>query len=144
MEMTASYEFDSPAASIWALLEDFGAIERWWPKGGQIQIEKVELEGEGIGMVRRIYNKGMDKPINERLDFLDPENHTLILSIVGDRQGGITAYVAIGKLVETGPRQCRMDYRAYLTTLPGEEDRVSKGILFTWEMMFDGLQQTAR
>lgn len=143
MEITASTEFASSADAIWALLENFAAIERWWPKEGNIRIEKVECEGHGIGLTRHIYNVGMEKPVSERLDFIDPQQRTLILSIVGERQGGITAYVAIAKLLSTGPNSCRMNYQAYVTTVPGKEQHIEKNIRFTWEVMFSGLRQAA-
>ena len=142
MEITSSTILDCPASSVWALLEDFGSIQTWWPKNGPITIERVVCEGEGVGMIRHIHNVGMAAPVSERLDFLDPPNRTLILSIVGNRPSGITAYVAIGRLTEISEQQCRLDYRAYVTTAPGKELKAEKGILFTWDIMFSGLRET--
>lgn len=140
MEITATTTFDAPASAVWALMENFGAIENWWPKDGPITIDRVVCEGQGVGMVRHIYNHGMDKAVSERLDYLDDDNRTLILSIVGDRPGGITAYVAVGKLTEITNNQCRLDYRGYVTCAQGREAKVEKNILFTWERMFTGLR----
>lgn len=140
MEITSSTILDCPASSVWALLEDFGSIQTWWPRNGPITIEQVVCEGDGVGMIRHIHNVGMSAPISERLDFLDPEEKTLILSIVGDRPSGITAYVAIGCVTEISERQCRLNYRAYVTTVPGKELKAKKGILLTWDIMFSALR----
>ena len=84
-QITTHHDFDAPAALLWELLADFAHIERWWPKDiPAVQIERVEvgrlenlkaladdveLEGEGIGLTRHIYNKGFAAPVSERLDF---------------------------------------------------------------------------
>ena len=85
-QITTHHDFDAPAALLWELLADFAHIERWWPKDiPAVQIERVELEGEGIGLTRHIYNKGFAAPVSERLDFQDPATLTYKLSIVGQK-----------------------------------------------------------
>jgi len=139
-EISTSEIIDAPAGSVWALLADFPKIEAWWPADGDIRIERVVCEGEGVGMVRHVYNAGVKSPVSERLDLLDPESRILMLSIVGDRPGGITAYVATARVVELEPGRCRVDYRANVTTAPGMEAKVMKNIRFTWTLMFKGLR----
>ena len=143
-EVTLSAELEAPAAAVWALLADFGNIERWWPADGPIQIERVENEGSGVGMIRHIHNKGIPGFISERLDLVDPATRTWILSIVGTRPRGMTAYVAEGHLVELGAGRCRIDYRANVTTDPGRDEQVKRALLLTWPVMFRGLEQAAR
>lgn len=143
MVIHESEVFDVSTDALWSLLAEFGAIEDWWPKEGDIQVERVVLEGEGIGMIRHIYNRGLTKPVSERLDFLDPETRTLILSIVGERMGGITAYVAIAHTVELAANSCRVDYKAYVTAHPGKEETVERNIRRTWQSMFAGLRSAA-
>lgn len=135
---------EAPAEAVWRLLEDFGAIERWWPKDSPVPIESVRVEGSGVGMVRHIRNRGVPQPASERLDFIEPATRTLVLSIIGDRPLGITAYVAEGRLEELDATRCRMHYRALVTTEPGLEERVSRGLLKTWSRMFRGLEAAAR
>jgi uncharacterized protein YndB with AHSA1/START domain len=143
-EITTSREIEAPAAAVWSLLADFGSIAAWWPRDGKIRIAEVEVQGEGIGMIRHIRNEGVDKAVSERLDYLDPDTMTWILSIVGDRPPGISAYVAIGQLVPLGPARCRADYRCYVTSGAGMEKRVEHILRFTWSVMFEGLEQAAR
>ena len=143
MEIRVSAEFAAPADSIWQLLADFGNIRGWWPDDGPIRIEDVQVEGQGVGMIRHILNQGARHRVSERLDFLDPTSRTLVLSIIGTRPGGITAYIAEGHIVELDATRCRMDYRALVTTTPGREQQIRDGLGKTYEMMFAGLQAAA-
>ncbi len=143
-QVTSSVVLAAPADAIWLLLADFGAIQRWWPKDGPIQIEQVEIEGQGVGMIRHIHNKGVPNAVSERLDLVDESSRTLVLSIVGNRPPGITAYVAEGHVVEIDAAHCRIDYRALITTTPGRAQRVRGAVLKTWAVMFQGLEAAAR
>jgi hypothetical protein len=143
-EVTSSVVLPAPAEAVWRLLADFGAIQRWWPKEGPIQIEHVEIEGQGVGMIRHIRNKGVPNPVSERLDLIDESSRILVLSIVGNRPPAITAYVAEGHVVEIDAAHCRLNYRALITTTPGREERVRDAVLKTWAVMFQGLEAAAR
>ena len=66
-QITVHHDFDTSTDVLWDLLSDFAHIERWWPKDiPAVQIERVDLEGEGIGLIRHIYNKGFAAPVSER------------------------------------------------------------------------------
>jgi len=139
------FELAAPAPRVWALLEDFGAIARWWPRDAPAPIVGVELDGEGVGMVRRIHNAGMANPVLERLDLCDVEERRLVLSIVGDRPLGLTAYVAEGRVVPLGEARSRLDYRAVFTLADAARtDSVRRALGRTWETMARGLEHTAR
>jgi hypothetical protein len=142
-EVKTTQDLAAPADAVWGLLADFGAIDRWWPRE-PMPIESVTIEGEGIGMVRHIRNAGVPQPVSERLDFLDPASRTLVLSIIGQRPPGIAAYVAEGRVEAIDATSCRIHYRALVTTEPGLEDSVRRGLLKTWARMFRGLEATAR
>ena len=143
MEIRVSADLAAPADTIWQLLADFGNIQRWWPDDGAICIQDVQIEGQGIGMIRHIQNRGARHRVSERLDFLDPATRTLVLSIVGTRPAGITAYIAEGHVVELDETRCRMYYRVLVTTAPGREDRTRDALEKTYETMFAGLQAAA-
>jgi hypothetical protein len=143
-EVTASKVLEASADAVWHLLEDFGAIQRWWPTDISAPIEQVALEGQGIGMIRHIHNRGVAHPVSERLDFIEPASCTLVLSIVGTRPKGITAYVAEGHVIDLGEGRCRFDYRALVSTAPGLEEPIRLGLLKTWALMFRGLEAAAR
>ncbi len=61
--------------AVWAKIADFGGIGEWAPG-----LDKCELEGEGVGSVRRITMGGMQ--IAERLETLDEAGRCLTYSIV--------------------------------------------------------------
>jgi Polyketide cyclase / dehydrase and lipid transport len=143
-EMTSSYVLAVPAPAVWDLLVDFGSIQKWWPTDGPVRIDHVEVEGQGVGMIRHIYNEGVPAPVSERLDLLDHVTRTIVLSIVGHRPPGLTAYVAIGRLTEIDAASCRLDYHALLTTDAGREERIRAGVLKTWSLMVQGLESGAR
>ena len=143
-EVTASKVLEASADAVWRLLEDFGAIQRWWPVDISVPIEQVVLEGHGVGMIRHIHNRGAAHAVSERLDFIDPPSRTLVLSIVGTRPKGITAYVAEGHVTDLGDGRCRIDYRALVSTAPGLEEPIRLALLKTWALMFRGLEEAAR
>jgi hypothetical protein len=74
VEVTLERDLDFPADRVWAVLEDYGNME--WAMGPP----KVEVIGEGIGMVRRVIVAGMD-PIDEVLESMDPATRSFSYTI---------------------------------------------------------------
>jgi hypothetical protein len=137
----AHHDYAVPPQPLWDLIVDFGNIEGWWPKGGGVRIDRVVLEGEGIGMTRHIYNEGMPAPVSERLDGLDPENWSWRLSIVGEKPAGIENYHATGRIVLTGDGASRIEYRGEFQARPGCEDTARQFLQAAYSLMFTGLEQ---
>jgi len=142
-EINVSQEINAPAAKVWALIADYGDIQAWWPKEGPVQIARVENEGQGVGMIRHIYNHGFPEPISEQLDYLDPEMNTWKLSIVRRMPPGMIAYSATGNIVETDSSSCRVDYKGVFSTDPGKEAEVEQFLRMAYALMFKGLKTTA-
>lgn len=142
-EITVSQEINAPAAKVWDLIAAYGDIQVWWPKEGPVQIARVENEGQGVGMIRHIYNHGFPDPISEQLDYLDPETNTWKLSIVGKMPPGMIAYNATGNITETGTTSCRVDYKGVFSTDPGQEAEVEGFLRMAYDLMFAGLKSTA-
>jgi uncharacterized protein YndB with AHSA1/START domain len=140
MRIKTFHVFDASAATLWALLADFGSIERWWPTEGSLLIERVEIEGEGIGMVRHIYNRGAVGAVSERLDRLDAAQRLLQLSILGPPPMRTAWYQATGQLVELDAGGCRLDYESEFTAPRGHENQMRDGILAAYRAMFTGLK----
>lgn len=135
-----SQEFAAAPDALWDLLQDFAHIERWWPDHDPaVQIERVELEGEGIGMTRHIYNNGYPEPVSERLDALDPESMSYTLSIVGKAPVGITRYQAIGRVEPLAADRCRLNYRSEFETASGRPDDADAWLRTAYGLMFAGL-----
>lgn len=140
-EIRVSHDYCHSPEKLWEILADFGNIERWWPENtGGIKIKRVELEGEGIGLTRHIYNEGFEHAISERLDYLDPENHVYKLSMVGNIPAGITEYQATGTISET-PGGCKLGYVSRFSTETGEPDVAEAFLRGAYELMFQGLEQ---
>ena len=73
LSVTKAHEFEVSAEHLWKFFGDFGSIESWWPKDGPVQIDHVDVVGDGPGMLRNIYNVGMPDCISERLEAIDLE-----------------------------------------------------------------------
>jgi uncharacterized protein YndB with AHSA1/START domain len=137
------YVMQAPLERVWAYIADFGNIEAWWP-AGQVAIERVELEGEGIGQIRHIYNVGYPDPNSERLDFLDPASHMWKLSLVGRRPAGILQYQATGNLTPLGPGTCRITYHSEFEVAEGMAETATAFLTAVYKMMFRGLEAAGR
>lgn len=138
--ITTHHDFDAPAELLWDYLQDFAHIERWWPKDvPAVQIERVELEGEGVGLIRHIYNKGFPAPVSERLDYQDPASMTYKLSIVGQRPAGLTAYQATGRIEPLPGGRSRLNYHSEFATESGRPDDAEAFLRGAYDLMFMGL-----
>jgi carbon monoxide dehydrogenase subunit G len=137
-EAQRSEEIEAPAQAVWELLADFGGIAGWWPGG----LEKVENEGDGIGMVRTIHTFGL--VIREKLEALDPAERQLELSIEGPAPAGITDYRARGHVVEVTPGRCRLKWRGRFRVAGEGDVETARTFLETgYAAMFQGLAEQA-
>ena len=139
-----SFDLNTSAKATWPFVENFLDIELWWPRTGPVQIERVEVEGEGLGCVRHIYNKGFPHAISERLDYIDADTLTWKLAIVGHRPAGITSYRATGQLIPQDDEHCRMTYHSEFETEPGREAEAREFLQGCYELMKQGLEGAAQ
>lgn len=137
------HDINAPADTVWAFLENYEDIQAWWPKDGPVDIDRVEIEGSGVGVIRHIYNHGMPNAVSERLDYLDPANKTLKLSIVCDKPAGLVQYQATGQVTVLNEHQCRLTYHSEYTVEPGYQDEARAFLLGAYQLMFTGLEQAA-
>lgn len=136
-------DINASREAVWDLLQDFSNIERWWPKGEGMKIDRVVVEGSGIGQIRHIYNAGYAAAVSEKLDTLEPDNFRYQLSIVGDPPAGLVTYQATGQLTLTGDKSCRLTYDSEFTTEKGREDEATQFLSGAYQLMFMGLKETA-
>jgi len=99
--VSAEREFDVAAGKLWAILADFGDI-RWIPG-----TEKVELEGEGVGMIRHVTAPGM-AVLHERMDAIDHEKMILDYSLPEVEYLRVKNYRARVRVVALGGDRCRL------------------------------------
>lgn len=99
MEIEREYEFG--ADDVWAVIADFGNVS--WVPG----VEKVELEGAGVGMIRHL-TVPVFPPLHERLEALDHEEKLLEYSIPSVEYISVKNYRARAQVVDLGPGRCRV------------------------------------
>jgi len=95
----------APAAKVWALVRDFGGIGKW--AGPMLQ--NLEVEGSGIGAVRRAALPG-GRSLAERLEAFDEPGRSLSYSIIEKSPIPVKSYLSKMRIVETGPNACRVDW----------------------------------
>ncbi len=101
VEVTVERDYEFGSDQVWAVFADFGNVS--WVPG----IEKVELEGEGIGMIRHL-SVPVLPPLHERLDALDHEQKVLEYSIPRVEYIGVKDYHARAQVLELEPGRCRV------------------------------------
>jgi hypothetical protein len=104
-DVKVSESIAAPAAKVWALLGDFGGVAKW---GGSM-LQSCNVEGEGVGAVRRIGLAG-GMEIAERCEAYDAAKRSFSYSIIGKSPIPIKNYVSVCSVVETGPNACRIDW----------------------------------
>ncbi len=104
-EVKVSEGVAAPAAKVWELLGDFGGIA----KLGGAMIESCSVEGSGVGAVRTIGLRG-GGVIKERCEAYDPAGRTLSYAFVGTNPIPIRGYLSTCRVVDTGPRSCRVEW----------------------------------
>jgi len=118
-QVQVSEDVPVAAAKIWDLVRDFGGAQKWLGP----MVQKLELEGEGVGAIRTITLPG-DTKLHEQLQALDDAEMSFTYAIVRESPLPTTDYVAKFKLVETGPDSCRIEWGSTFEPAGGmsEED----------------------
>jgi hypothetical protein len=101
IEVRVERELAFSADKVWALVADFGNVS--WVPG----IEKVELEGEGVGMIRHI-TVPVFPQLHERLDAVDHEKMILDYSIPAVAFIRVKNYRARAEVFEVDGERCRV------------------------------------
>ena len=101
VEVSVEREFEFGADDVWAVFADFGNVS--WVPG----VEKVELEGEGIGMIRHL-TVPVFPQLHERLETLDHENRVLEYSIPAVAYIEVKNYVARAHVIELEGDRCKV------------------------------------
>ena len=139
IDLVSRREEDFPVAAerLWELVADFGAIDAWWPEG---MLEKVEVQGEGVGMVRSIYTI-VGIVLHEKLESIDHEARVLELSIVGDLPAGMRDYCAKGSVREGEGESCVLTWEGHYKVSEAEAEPGARGFIEgAYGAMFGGLR----
>ena len=117
--MAVEQDYTSSPAEVWQVLRDFAGLG-WMPG-----VESCEVEGEGIGAVRRIAMGG--NIVTERLEAFDDDARTLSYSI---QEGPIPVrdYLATISVCES-EGGCHVDWSARYELPDGvPADALAKGL----------------
>ena len=101
VEVRVERALEFGAQEVWAIIADFGNVS--WVPG----IERVELEGEGIGMVRHL-TVPVFPQLHERLDAIDHEKMILDYSIPAVEFIHLKDYSARAQVSELEGGRCRL------------------------------------
>ena len=130
-------DFPVPAQKLWDTVADFGAINAWWPEG---MLERVEIVGEGVGMVRSIHTI-VGIVLNEKLESIDHDARMLELSIVGDLPAGMQDYYATGRVREGEGNSCVLIWEGRYKVPSAEAETGARGFIEgAYGAMFNGLR----
>ena len=130
-------EFPVPAQKLWETIADFGALGAWWPEG---MLEKVEIVGEGVGMVRSIHTT-VGIVLNEKLESIDHDARFLELSIVGDLPAGMQDYHATGRVCEGEDDHCVLIWEGRYKVPSADAEAGARGFIEgAYGAMFIGLR----
>lgn len=94
-------EYEFAADEVWAVIADFGNVS--WVPG----IEKVDLEGDGVGMIRH-RTVPVFPQLHERLDAIDHERKVIEYSIPAVEYISVKNYRARAQVVDLEHGRCRV------------------------------------
>ena len=105
-------ELDAPVDTVWAVVSNFGDVSWAMPPEA-----KVEVIGEGVGMIRRLHTPG--GAVEERLETCDAETRSFSYSIPGDMPMPVRDFRAWVQLEPLGDARTQVTWNASATALPG-------------------------
>ena len=109
-------DLDVPVESAWRVLADFPAFLEWAGVGEGT----IEIEGDGIGMIRHMDLPGVGK-MAERLDKLDHDNHTIGYALVYGNPIGLAEYSAVVHLEPNDEGHCRIIWHGEFSAADGHD-----------------------
>lgn len=117
--VTVREDINASADAVWTALSDFGGIKAGGP------VTSVEVEGEGVGMLRTIGMAG--GKIVERLDRHDAEARVFSYSIVNDDCPlPVANYSATVEVIPTGDAGCQVTWTGTFDARGASEDEASQ------------------
>ena len=133
---STTVEMNVPAQKAWDAIADFGGILKWAPVD---DTATIECQGEGVGMVRTLYFPGLGTA-DERLDVLDHNTMTLVLTITEGLPFGLAEYEATISVESLGDDRCACTWRGDFKVPEGaSEDEAKANLEGAYVGMFGGL-----
>jgi len=133
VEFSMERDFPIPASDVWGMLANFSDIS--WIPG----IEKVVLEGEGIGMVRHVTAVGLPE-LHERMDAIDHETMTLDYSVPEVAYLQVVDYTARAKVTPLVDGHCRVNWSCKSQANGISEDEATANTAAFYEMIMSWIK----
>jgi hypothetical protein len=134
-EVSVSGEIDASVEKLWQCVAAFGDVS--WMKG----VSKVEVKGEGPGMVRVIHAGG-GEPIHEVLESLDPGSRCLGYTITQNNPMPVSDYHATCSVVDLGDGRSRLDWGCRFEPKGADEAVVRASIEGLYGMLIGWLKES--
>ncbi len=115
-ELDLTVDLSVPVEGAWRVLADFPAFLEWAAVGEGT----IEIEGDGIGMIRHMDLPGVGK-MAERLDKLDHDNHTIGYTLAYGNPIGMAEYSAVVRLEPTDECGCRIIWHGEFAAADGHD-----------------------
>ena len=115
VSVKVSERVEATADAVWDLFRDFGGVQRF-----SAGIEKVEVNGTGIGAVRTLSLPG-GLSLQERLEAFDDRGRRLQYAIVGGPIP-VSSYLATIEVKDEG-KACRIDWSSHFEPKGITEDQ---------------------
>jgi carbon monoxide dehydrogenase subunit G len=98
-----------PFDNAWKILSDFGELPKWLDN-----VEKIELEGKGVGMIRSVKFAGREVPAREKLIALDDKNFSTTYGAAGGNDGitYMSNFNSTIKLIKAGENDTIVNWTA--------------------------------
>jgi len=101
--VATSAVLDAPIEAVWAIVSDFGNLQRWHP-----MVARCEADGDAVGSMRTVHFA--DWWASERLERLDPQAHVFGYAVVDSSRPPNIGVNGSITLSEAGPGRTRVDW----------------------------------
>jgi hypothetical protein len=127
-----------PRATIYALLADFGGIGKLMGDA----VESCELEGSGVGAIRRVRARGVAGEMVERLEAALP-GQLISYSIVEECALPLDHYCAVVTLADAPGGGCAISWGSNWVAKGAPEDSVRRMLTGLYNSIIDALLRAA-
>ena len=127
-----------PRATIYALLADFGGIGKLMGDA----VESCELEGSGVGAVRRVRARGVAGEMVERLEAALP-GQLISYSIVAECSLPLDHYCAVVTLADAPGGGCAISWGSNWVAKGAPEESVRRMLTGLYNSIIDALLRAA-
>ena len=137
-QITHTETFAVPAARVYQLLIDWGAIANWMPNN---LIRELRLEGTGVGAIRYL-TTGAGVELAERLDSMDEASTSITLSMLPPLPWDLLSYSATGVIEPLVADTCRLTWTgsAAMPENAEQADKTAYLLRRSYEYMFLGIR----